>query len=221
MGSPENDPQRYADENQVSVTLTQGFWLMETECWQKLWEAVDGAGLDWENGRGDQYPVYDVSYDDSRSFAGKVMKHLRDSGQLDSGWMVTLPTSAQWEYAARAGSTTRYCYGDDDGRLAEYAWYKDNSGGTNHPVGTKRANAWGLHDMHGSVWEWCLDVWENPQSGGTDPMGPKEGSDRVYRGGSWNDSAGFCRSAFRYGYTPGLRFDALGFRLSLVPSRGG
>ena len=121
-----------------------------------------------------------------------------------------LPTEAEWEYAAQAGTT-----GPRYGELNAVAWYSDNSGGTTHRVGQKRANTLGLYDMLGNVWEWCHD-WHGDYPGGsmTDPSGPGAGSGRVARGGSWGNGTRDVRAANRYGGTPGYRYDALGFRLS-------
>jgi formylglycine-generating enzyme required for sulfatase activity len=128
----------------------------------------------------------------------------------------TFPTEAQWEYACRAGSTTAYCFGDDENELSEYAWYYVNSEGREHPVGMKKANGWGLHDMHGNVWEWCWDWYgDYPNECATDPLGPDEGSGRSSRGGSWNNTAANCRSAARIRLSPGIRSSILGFRLAL------
>ena len=140
-----------------------------------------------------------------------------------SGAKFSLPTEAQWEYACRAGSTTKYCFGDDEGRLGEYAWFDGNAGGKTHPVGGKKANAFGLYDMHGNVLEWCSDWYKRKyyaESPTDDPMGPTSGSYRVARGGSWDLLAGLCRSAFRYSAAgPGLggRY-LLGLRVSRVPA---
>jgi formylglycine-generating enzyme required for sulfatase activity len=224
MGSPTLERGRDHYENQVPVTLTQGFWLMETECWQKLWVAVMSEPRNWDHGRGDLYPAYDVSHDDAVEFGRRLTSLLRESGQLNGNWEGTLPTSAQWEYAARAGSTTAYCFGDDTSRLGEYAWYDENSGKTNRPVGTKKPNAWGLHDMHGSLLEWCADWGGATQVGGIDPNGPASGSasvsGRVCRGGCWYYPASGCRSACRGIYNPLDRGHVLGFRLALSPVSG-
>ena len=133
-----------------------------------------------------------------------------------------LPSEAQWEYACRAGSNTRYCFGDAESGLGEYAWYVDNSGGKTHPVGTKKPNAWGLYDMHGNVWEWCQDWYDGlyyAKSPTDDPMGPAKsplGSVCVVRGGSWGNLASFCRSAPRDAGGIAYHNAGLGFRVSRV-----
>jgi formylglycine-generating enzyme required for sulfatase activity len=131
----------------------------------------------------------------------------------------TLPTEAQWEYACRAGTTTFWHCGDDDATLHEYAWFKVNSGGKTHPVGELRANAFGLCDMHGNVWEWCADCWAADyyaQSPSNDPSGALTGSLRVDRGGGWINHAAFCRSAVRPSASRDFRFYGLGLRLASV-----
>ena len=124
-----------------------------------------------------------------------------------------MPTEAQWEYACRAESKTRYSFGDDEALLGEFAWFEKNSDGQTQPVGTKQPNDWGLHDMHGNVWEWCQD-WFGMYSSGpdSDPTGPESGSGRVLRGGSWDSRPRDCRSAIRYHYLPGGRYSGIGFR---------
>ncbi len=152
-----------------------------------------------------------VSWSDAMEFCAKVTERERNAGRLTGGYAYTLPTEAQWEYACRAGSTEAYA-----GDLDAMAWYDGNSGNKTHPVGAKQANAWGFHDMHGNVWEWCSDWYgdyelsiDDPSI--TDPTGPSRGSNRVRRGGSWDRIASYCRSAVRYWY--------LGFRLCLAPVR--
>jgi len=137
----------------------------------------------------------------------------RAAKRLPEGYEYTLPTEAQWEYACRAGTT-----GDYAGRLDSMGWYDANSGNETHPVAQKQANAWGLYDMHGNVWEWCRD-WYGNYPGGTvhDPVGPSSGSFRVSRGGCWFGSAHYCHSADRSWNGPSSRYDSLGFRLALAP----
>jgi formylglycine-generating enzyme required for sulfatase activity len=222
MGSPSSEKGRDSDEDVVKVTHSQGFWMMETECWQALWVAVMGASKssEWsqQHGVGDRYPAYNISHDEAKLFARKLNQLLESEGVI-GGYEVRLPTEAQWEYAVRAGSTTAFCFGSDEGKLGEYAWYEKNSGSTNHPVGTKKPNAWGIHDGHGSVWEWCSDWYDSryPKGPLIDPVGPSRGSLCVLRGGCWSSAAN-CGSALRGGSTPGYRIGDLGFRIALSSS---
>ena len=143
-----------------------------------------------------------VSWDDTQEF-------IRNLNAAVGEERYRLPTGAEWEYAARAGAM-----GDRYGNLDAIAWYEDNSGDRTHPVGQKAPNAWGLYDMLGNVWEWVGD-WKGPYPGGevTDPQGPASGSLRVFRGGSWDDYAGYCRASDRNYGSPGDRGNILGFRL--------
>jgi len=174
----------------------------------KKWEKKEGTY--WDNpgfNQGDNNPVTCVSWNDVQEF----IKWLNRK----EGKEYRLPTEAEWEYGARAGSTTRFCYGNNKDGLAEYAWYWDNSGKRTHSVGEKKPNSWGLYDMHGNVYEWCRDWYgDYPPGSVTDPTGPSLGSYRVFRGGCWLYSAWFCRSAYRLRNTPGFRFNLLGFRLA-------
>ena len=221
MGSPEDEADRNDDETQHRVTLTRGFWMAKTETTQGQWESVMGTDVTQQKAKGDGYgevlgegathPMYFVNWEDAQEYLEKM------NGQhpMPSGWMCVLPTEAQWEYACRAGTERAFA-----GDLDEMAWYDWNSGSTTNPVGTKKANAWGLHDMHGNVWEWCSDWYGDYSSGSSsDPTGgATTGAGRVDRGGSWRDLAQYCRSAFRSGCTPDVRYDTLGFRPALVPS---
>ena len=198
MGSPENEEDRGSGETQHQVTLTQGFWMLETEVTQAMWRSVMGSNPSYF--KGDNLPVECVRWDDCQDFCRKL------SGKI--GMTITLPTEAQWEYACRAGTTGAYA-----GDLDAMGWYYDNSGGETHPVGQKKANAWGLYDMHGNVYEWCQDWYGDYPSGAvTDPTGPESGSLRVYRGGGWSRDAQDCRSANRSGDSPDGRINDLGFR---------
>ena len=218
MGSPANEAGRSSDEDgadgkPVEVTLTQGFWMLETEVTQELWTAVMGSGLDWDNyGKGPKYPVYNVSHDEAVSFCAKFNTLLKSVSGAE-GLAVRLPTEAEWEYAARARTTTRYYWGDRDEDADAYAWHAGNSDRGTHPVGTKKPNAWGLYDMSGSVWEYCADGYDDELAGGTDPRGPSRGSFRVYRGGSWFLTAQFARSASRNWGSPDFRHSSMGFRV--------
>ncbi|MDA1050028.1 MAG: formylglycine-generating enzyme family protein [Planctomycetota bacterium] len=215
MGTPSYEEGR--DEDQVSVTLS-GFWIPETECTQQLWSAVMGSSPEAERGKGAVFPVYNVSHEECETFCKKLQALLTSSNSVPAGWTLQLPSEAQWEYACRAGSTTRFHFGDQDSQLDEYAWYDKNSSGSTHPVGTKKPNAWGIHDMSGNVREWCADWYGAKLPGGSDPVGPSSASDRVRRGGCWSFTPAYCRSAFRHRYVPSVRYFNLGFRpaLSLV-----
>lgn len=207
MGSENGD----ANEKPVTwVTISQPYWLGKTEVTQAQWTVVMGNNP--ANFKGESRPVEQVSWDDAMAFCRKVTERERAAGRLPEGYAYTLPTEAQWEYACRAGTT-----GDYASNLDAMGWYSPYSGGQTHPVGQKQANAWGLHDMHGNVWEWCRDWYADHLSGGsvTDPIGASSGFIRVERGGGWGGSARNCRSAGRNGWGPGNRVHALGFRLSL------
>ena len=200
MGSPESEKGHldYPDKNNNNealheVTLTKGFWIMETEVTQKQWQAV--MGYNPCRFKNDNCPVECVSWSDCQKFCFQL------------GFQ--LPTEAQWEYACRAGSSDTYA-----GNLNEMAWYDSNSGNKTHPVGMKKPNAWGLYDMHGNVWEWCQDWQLLPYPGvsETDPVGPSNGIYRVHRGGSWRHGGTWCRSAYRSGHTPDDPASYIGFR---------
>ena len=191
------------------MTLTKGFWMGETAVTQELWKEVMGANPSY-NESGDDYPVENVSWDDCQSFLATLNRKCPID---EHRW--ALPTEAQWEYACRAGRDGPF---GGTGRLDDMGWYGKNSYGTTHPVGVKRPNAWGLHDMHGNEWEWCAD-WdgEYPTGAVTDPIGPASGVARVDRGGGWPSNARGCRSALRDRSGPGFRGGYLGFRVALAP----
>lgn len=213
MGSPESEEGRFYDESQVRVRITKPFYLGKTEVTQAQWKAVMGNNPSYF--KGDNLPVEKVSWEDAMAFCRKLTERERKKG-LPAEYTFTLPTEAQWEYACRAGTTTRFCSGDSESALSKVAWRDGNSGKKTHPVGTKSPNAWGLYDMHGNVWEWCSDWYAESLLGGNDPAGAKSGSRRVFRGGSWCNSARDCRSALRNGISPGNRINSLGFRVALV-----
>ncbi|MBI4229424.1 MAG: formylglycine-generating enzyme family protein [Planctomycetes bacterium] len=207
MGSPASEAGRDDDETQHRVRITRPFYMGVTEVTQAQWEAVmrsDPSGF-----KGADLSVDRVSWDDCQEF-------IRRLNAREAGVTYRLPTEAEWEYACRAGTTTRYGFGDDEARLGEYAWYFAN-GGRTYPVGQKRANGWGLFDMHGNVWEWCQDWYAETYGSGeqVDPAGPgSEDGRRVLRGGSWSNNVGDLRSARRYGSAPSNRLYGCGFRLA-------
>jgi len=220
-----------SDERPVTqVEITRAFWLGKTEVTQGQWEAVMGSNP--SNFKGANRPVEQVSYDDVVEFCRKLTARERAAGRLPSGYEYTLPTEAQWEYACRAGTTGDYSFGNNADELSRYGNYCDRSNTNDFdwkdkshddgqdktaPVGSYRPNAWGLYDMHGNVWEWCLDWYTGTLPGGTvrDPVGPSSGAGRVLRGGGWSGTASGCRSADRVRLEPGYRNSNLGFRLAL------
>ena len=208
MGSPLSEADRGSDEVQHTVTLTQGFWVSDHEVKQAEYEAVMGGNP--SSFKGDlNRPVDSVSWNDAVLYCQKLTERERGAGLITARQAYRLPTEAEWEYSARAGTTgARY------GELAAISWWAGNAGNATHPVKQKAANAWGLYDMLGNVWEWCGD-WSGgyPTGSVTDPTGPSSGSLRVLRGGGWwLDVARGVRSAGRYGYGPGNRVSNVGFR---------
>jgi len=196
-----------------SVTLTKPYWLGATEVTQGQWKAIMGNNPSVF--KGDTLPVENLVWNDAMEFCRRLTGREQDAGRLPDGYVYTLPTEAQWEYACKAGAPA-----DSAAALGAAAWYSANSGAMTHPVATKEANPWGLSDMKGNVWEWCLDWYDDQLEGdATDPAGPASGSLRVLRGGGWDDPPQFCRAAFRAGGNPAGRKDDLGFRIALVPAR--
>jgi formylglycine-generating enzyme required for sulfatase activity len=234
MSSPLDEPGRDNDEKLHRVTLTKGFYIQITEVTQRQWKAIMGSNPSYLKNCGEECSVENVSWNDVQQF-------IRKLNQREGRYTYRLPTEAEWEYAARAGSKTAFAIGDIsetgcgyDSNLDVMGWYCGNSGvsysgcydmskwggprcaGT-HPVAQKMPNAWGLYDMHGNVWEWCQDWYGNYPSGSvTNPTGPSGGSNRVARGGSWGYSAGYCRSARRGWSDPDLGFNYLGLRLVMT-----
>jgi len=219
MGSPEDEPGRFDGETQHEVTLTQGFYMQTTEITQGQWKAVMGDNIAWYNNCGDDCPAENTSWFDVQDFIDKL--NAKDEGTY------RLPTEAEWEYAARAGTTTAFASGEITETEDEYdpnldimGWYIYNSDYQPQPVAQKKPNAWGLYDMHGNVWEWVADWYgDYPDSAVTDPTGPSSGEFRVLRGGCYANPARGCRSANRYKFNPEKRIFYIGFRLVLIPDR--
>jgi len=239
MGSPESEQvgelSRELDESQHEVTISQDYYLGVYEVTQAQYKKVMGenpsefqsnklAMLHPQTGQlakeidSSNHPVEMVSWQDAVKFCQRLSE-LPEEKQ--AGRVYRLPTEAEWEYACRAGSKTAFSFGVGVKSLSDHAWYRENSNLQTHPVGEKKPNAWGLHDMHGNVGEWCSDWYgEYPIGLATDPVGPVEGSYRVHRGGSWFfPEAARCRSACRFGLIqPSQHIDDTGFRIALSPS---
>jgi len=216
MGSPETEEARSGDEVEHEVALTCGFWMFDTPVTQELWHAVMGNNR--SHFKGERLPVESVSWDDSQDFLVRLNERI-------GGDFMSLPTEAQWEYACRAGTKTLYSFGDvcngtqanSDGNFPQGTIEKGPYLQRTSDVDSYPANAWGLFDMHGNVWEWCQDWWA-PYSltDAFDPRGPHEGRFRVLRGGSWGRYARFARSACRFSDVPGVRGNFIGFRCAQV-----
>jgi formylglycine-generating enzyme required for sulfatase activity len=247
MGSPPSEPERSSDEGPVEVRLTRGFWMGKYEVTQGQWLKVMGtslaekhtkardAGMLFTNivGEGPTHPMYLVSHTEAEDFCRKLTAAECAAGRLPGlpvGWEYRLPLEAQWEYACRAGGKGVFGVGPGDRLSGGDANFDGNYpyGGapkgpylqTTCPVGRYAPNAWGLHDMHGNVWEWCRDGYDAQLKGGDDPEGPRGASLRVLRGGFWSELGRSCRSAFRGRFVPGGRSSGLGFRVARVRSSG-
>jgi formylglycine-generating enzyme required for sulfatase activity len=242
MGSPTNEVDRSGDWEgpQTAVTIRRGFWMGQYEATQGEYLAVMGSNPSWFNGDrtaqgGLNYgvdlnrPVEMVSWHDATNYCGQLTQQERAVGRIATNCLYRLPTEAEWEYACRGWTSTRFSYGDDPDytNLANYAWYRDNPGAvyTTHPVGQKLPNPWGLYDMHGNVLEWCQDWWEYSLPGGIalDPQGPATGEVRVLRSGYVSyfgiNLPPYCRSASRDYNGPDARIRYIGFRVVLDPGQ--
>ncbi|MFH1419300.1 MAG: SUMF1/EgtB/PvdO family nonheme iron enzyme [Planctomycetota bacterium] len=222
MGSPGFSGRPVPGADQHWVRITKPFYMGKCEVTQGQWQVVmgtdvcqlrDKAHVEWPlRGEGRDYPMYYVSWEDAKGFCETL------SQKVD--WDIRLPTEAEWEYACRAGTQTRYSFGDDASLFDEYVWHEDNSNGRTHPVGRKKPNPWGLHDMHGNVQEWCADWADSDyygQSPRADPPGPASARIlvRVLRGGSWADSGELSLSSWARGsFWPRGRYHSWGFRVA-------
>ena len=237
MGSTDSDKEANDDEKPPHrVRITRPFYLGMYEVTQQEYETVMGGNPSWFSAQGGgmdrvagqdtrRHPVESVTWNDAITFCNKLsereglLPYYRSGAEESSGGAgYRLPTEAEWEYACRAGSTTRFSFGDDTARLGEFAWYKDKSGGQTHPVGQKQPNAFGLYDMHGNVWEWVEDCWHDSYAGA-----PTDGSPwisgacrkRVIRGGNWYDPWEYTRSAKRYEWIGmPIAYGVIGFRVA-------
>jgi Uncharacterized conserved protein len=190
------------------VKITKAFYLGQYEVTQKQWEEIMGNNP--SNFKGENQPVDSVSWEEVQQFLSKL--------QEKTGHQFTLPTEAQWEYAARAATNTKWDFGDNESLLSEYAWFGENSESMTHPVGQKRPNGWNLYDMYGNVQEWVNDWYANSYKykDGSDPQGPSLGHSRVIRGGAWGDDATMVRSTYRNASATDNKTPGNGFRVVMV-----
>jgi formylglycine-generating enzyme len=232
MGSPVEEVNHRADEAQVEVSLTRGFWMGRYEVTQGEWERVMGAFPQPQTkGVGGRFPVHWVSFLEAEAFCAKLNGVAHGRGELPEGWGFRLPTEAEWEYACRAGTTTATSFGDSLSTAQANFQSEPYGGAPAGPVlmrasevGSYPANAWSLHDMHGNVWEYCRDWYHARLPGGTDPdlyavkgQQNRDGTySRVRRGGAWIEEGWTCRSATRLRYEPERRSDHIGFRIVLA-----
>jgi sulfatase modifying factor 1 len=227
MGSPPDEPERRPGEDLVEVTLTRGFWAGKFEVTQGDWKRVVGklpGELTAELPEGDDYPLGNVNFAEAEEFCRKLTGMARNSGDLPEGWVIRLPTEAQWEYTCRAGTTTATSFGQKLSSKQANFKGKPYNGAAPGPslgkaarVGSYPPNAWGLHDMHGNTFEWCRDWYHPKLPGGVDPdLYAKKARSRVRRGGAWTDDGWPCRSAFRLRFEPERRYDHIGFRVVAV-----
>jgi formylglycine-generating enzyme required for sulfatase activity len=232
MGSPPNEPERRFDETQVDVTISKGFWMGKYEVTQGQWKRLIGElpGKVGE-GEGDDFPIHSVNYIEAEDFCRRLTEKAWAAGDLPRDWAFRLPTEAQWEYACRAGTTTATSFGDRLSRKQANFQGKSYNGAEEGPslrhptkVGSYPANPWGLHDMHGNMFEWCRDWYHTNLPGGVDPdLSLVKGTinrdgtfSRVRRGGAWIEDGWTCRSACRIRYEPERRSDHIGFRAAVV-----
>jgi len=211
MGSKGN-AYSYSEEPSHKVVIQEAFWMAKMELTRRQYNEVMKKSA--RRKRDDLLPVTNVSWLDALNFCEKLTQQERKAGRIPKGYIFSLPTEAQWEYACRAGTTSTFA-----GKLKEMGWYRLNSGGRLQPVGRKQPNAWGLYDMHGNVWEWCLDAWHDGYLGA-----PVDGSawtsriesDRILRGGSRQKDAIRCRSASRFHRDKKEKGSTTGFRIVLI-----
>jgi formylglycine-generating enzyme required for sulfatase activity len=200
------------------VSLQRDYWLGKYEVTQAEYAALMGQNPSHFAGDTNR-PVEKLSFYDAQAYCAALTARERSAGRLPPGFEYRLPSEAEWEYACRAGTTNAYSFGDDPQLAEAFAWTSENSDATPHPVGLKRPNPWGLYDMHGNVWEWCLDWFAPyPATPAVDPVGPATGKFKVFRGGGWNQEVPFARSANRFMMSPSNGIYFVGFRVALGPT---
>ena len=198
------------------VTLTRGFWIGTHEVAQREYESVMGSNPSFF--QGETLPVEKVSFLQAEAFCKALTARDREAGRIPANLISRLPTEAGWEYACLAGATTAFSFGDADEEAEAHAWSAENADDKTNRVGEKNPNAWGLHDMHGNVWEWVSDWFaahpKDPEL--ANPSGPPAGRHRVFKGGGWYHEAKFARSTSRFMMEPGMAINYVGFRVVLA-----
>lgn len=219
MGTPPGDTNRAPGElSPFEVTLTRGWWMGQREVTQSEYQNLMGANPAAFAGDLDR-PVEMVSWTEARDYCTRLTQQERQAGRLPANYVYRLPTEAEWEYAARAGTTNRFSYGDDPAQLGNYGWYKDNSGSQVHSGGELQPNPWGLNDVHGNLFEWCWDwISTAPTEPVTDFVGSVNTTYHTIRGGAWSFPWAHCRSSWRAGYNLNNRQPDVGFRVVLAPT---
>jgi|LakMenEpi03Aug12_release.lakeMendotaPanAssembly.Ray.scaffolds.fasta_scaffold424889_1 formylglycine-generating enzyme required for sulfatase activity len=240
MGSPPGEKGSEDNERQYQVEIKDDFYLGAFEVTQSQYEQVIGSNPSWfqgdriatlipakkhpETGRtieekrliaveSDNHPVDGVGWEEAVEFCNQLSNLPEEKSE---GRVYRLPTEAEWEYACRAGKKTTFSFGPNEKKLGDYAWFRENSDAKTHPVGKKKPNAWGVYDMYGNVGEWCSDwYFIYPEGTVANPMGPKTGIAKIYRGGSWFHDAANCRSAVRKSGIPPKTDFYIGFRVAL------
>ena len=220
VGMREVQPGHYTrvTNTRQKVTLTHGFWIGIHEVTQQQYESVMESNPSFY--KGESLPVEKVSFMLANEFCNKLTQHDREAGHIPMNMSYRLPTEAEWEYACLAGSDTAFSFGDSEEEFDAHFWSAENAEDQSQPVGKKIPNAWGLHDMHGNVWEWVTD-WFAPHpvdSALVDPVGPPTGKHRVFKGGGWYHEAKFARSTSRFMMDPGMSINYVGFRVVLAKS---
>ena len=233
MGTPADEPESYPWEKpQTVVTFTYGFKMGKYEVTQAEYQAVMGGNPSYFSGVTNR-PVEQMTWASAMDYCARLTASQKAAGCLPAGWRYRLPTEAEWEYACRAGTTTAFGYGPAlRSGMANFIGKQEYDAATGTVINTKgididkptivgsyAPNAWGLYDMHGNLWEWCLDYWGDAPPGGNvvDPFGPVTGTDRVVRGGCWYTSARVCRSSYRGRGNPVFKGNETGFRIVLAP----
>ncbi len=237
IGSPENEVEHRSFENQVEITISRGFWTAKYELTQGEWKMIEGdlpGKLTLELLGGDEYPVGNVNFEEAENYCKRLSDIAHQKEELPENWEFRLPTEAQWEYTCRAGTTTATSFGNMlDKSQANFRGKPYNNTNdtaltfnTCHKVGSYPANPWGIHDMHGNIYEWCRDWFHAKLPGGIDPdlhdslatalMNGTGDYSRSRRGGAWVDDGWACRAAFRLRFEPNRKYDHIGFRVVLV-----